>query len=656
MASNSKSTSLGNNYTLQAYFNETGTNTSGNYSTVYVEGKLSSGNINWSSSYNSYIRIYWHDNRENYDRLVAETPISSCGFNSSYTASGTINVTHNDDGNLSGYAYATFTKGGTSNYAPNTGGVNTDWTALTSIARKANVTSANDFTDEQNPSMKFSNPGGFTMNVWLEPNPNGTHLCVRNNISNTGTYTWTLTEEERNQLRAACTGNSCKVRYGIYTIIGSNTYSSYVDKTMTIVNGNPTFDNFTFADVNSTTTALTGNNQYSVNGYSNIKVTISTTNKATANKQATMSKYRFTCGTKSKDITYSDSASVTGQINAVPSGTFNVYAIDSRNNSKLVTKLATREIAYTPIYIDKQNTSVVRNNNNVAILTLSGTLWKQSFGSVTNAIKSVTYKFRKTDSSIWITGTTTISPTVASNGKISFTGEIASDNQDTTWDLDASYDIQVTISDKLSTDTVNLILNSAIPTMSFDKNGVGVMCAYDESIGGKLQVDGRRIDNYITKYIIEEDTNEFTIDDLDIGENNLLRITILPEFTSSTTETLKLLVNEITNYHTQSTRVYANGTATSQVGITVNADYIVGTSNYIGLHTMASYSRVQAELFIENGYLGYFSNMSRTLPGNQRNLWAFANTNVSIDSINKLTFFTDNQKIPAGTKIILEII
>ena len=71
------------------------------------------------------------------------------------------------------------------------------------------------------------------MNVWLEPNPNGTHLCVRNGIPNTGSYTWELTTEERNQLRQACTSNSCTVRYGIYTIIGGTTYSSYVDKTMT---------------------------------------------------------------------------------------------------------------------------------------------------------------------------------------------------------------------------------------------------------------------------------------------------------------------------------------------------------------------------------------------------------------------------------------
>lgn len=139
MASNIKSVGLGNSYTLQAYFNETGTNTPGNYSTVYVEAKLMSGSIKWSSSYNSYLRVYWHDNRENYDRLVGETALSGCEYNSSYFAAGTINVTHNGDGNLSGYAYATFTKGGTSSYAPNTGGVATDWTALTYLPRSATI-------------------------------------------------------------------------------------------------------------------------------------------------------------------------------------------------------------------------------------------------------------------------------------------------------------------------------------------------------------------------------------------------------------------------------------------------------------------------------------------------------------------------------------
>ena len=130
-----KGTGLGHSYNLYAYGEQRGRDTANNRSKIYVEAKLTSGRTNWSSGYASYIRVYWHDNRENYDRLCFETAISSCAYNSSYYASGEIWVTHNDDGGLSGYVYATFTKGGTSSYAPSTGGVTTDWTALWTVPR-----------------------------------------------------------------------------------------------------------------------------------------------------------------------------------------------------------------------------------------------------------------------------------------------------------------------------------------------------------------------------------------------------------------------------------------------------------------------------------------------------------------------------------------
>lgn len=504
MASNIKSISLGNNYTLQAYFNETGTNVEGNYSTVYVEAKLIARNTNWSSSYASYLRVYWHDNKENYDKLVSEISMYGCNQWTDYYANGEITVYHNNDGNLSGYAYATFTKGGTSSYAPNSGNVATDLTALTSIQRFAKITnSIGDFNDEQTPWFDFSNPANSTMSCWLEVNPNGTHLCVRNLSGNSGRYTWELTESERNQLRAQMTtSNKGKIRIGLYSTIGGTTEASYVDKNFTIINAEPIFSDFDFEDINPTTLALTGDNSVNVNGYSNIKATITVSNKAVAVKESSMTKYQFRAGNSNPlDIAYSDSNDVYGTINGSTNGVYNVYAVDSRNNTKLVTKLASSEIAYQPVYIDKQSSNIVRNDNQVgnsAILTLNGTFWNDDFGNVLNSITSVTYKFKKTDSTIWINGTTTITPTI-NNNDYTFTGMIASNNQDTTWDLESSYNIEVTISDELSSATIDFILNSATPTLSLDKEGVGVMCAYDTNLGGGLQVNGINIFDRINK-------------------------------------------------------------------------------------------------------------------------------------------------------------
>ena len=119
---------------------------------------------------------------------------------------------------------------------------------LTTIPRQANITESSNFTDVQNPTIKFSNPGSFNMSVWLEPNPNGPHLAVRDNIPNTGSYTWELTDEERNQLREACKGKTCTIRIGLYS--NNKQWASYHDRTYTITNANSSFTSITATPVN----------------------------------------------------------------------------------------------------------------------------------------------------------------------------------------------------------------------------------------------------------------------------------------------------------------------------------------------------------------------------------------------------------------------
>ena len=475
-------TSYFDNYAnYQVGYDLLSTNTAGGYHTIRVYGVLNvTGNsIGWSSGsarvYDATVGIGTWYGRGSYT-LVSKDINVYCdnAGNCSVYIDGAINTTYKS-GSCGGTAY------------------------LPKINRYPVLNKGSNFTDESNPVYNITAYGTFALRVKIEAGNNPQFITRNLSSRNSQTYTLELTEEERNKLRALTpNNNSLKVRETVCAMNGNTEVAvSYKDYTMTIVNGNPTFNNFEFEDVNPTTLALTGNNQYCVNGFSNIRATISTSNKAEAIKSATMSKYRFTVGEASTDIVYQSDTSVTAVLNGVSSGTFNMYAIDSRNNSTLVTKLATEEIAYEPIYIDKQNSKIERDDNRVgdnAILTLNGTLWNNSFGDVTNSITSVTYRLKKTNSSTWIYGTTSIVPTVTDN-TFTFTGMIASDNQDTTWDLDASYNVEVIIEDELSTTTIDLILNSAVPTMSLDKNGVGIMCAYDSSLGGALQVNGQVIES-----------------------------------------------------------------------------------------------------------------------------------------------------------------
>ena len=362
------------------------------------------------------------------------------------------------------------------------------------ITRQAYLTGATDFTDEGNPNITFTNPAGFRINARLEFA--GT-VIRRDNIANTGSYTFNLTNEERNLLRSKTpNSNKLTVREVMATCISGTTeaFWSWQDKTMTIVNANPTFSNFEFEDVNPTTLALTGNNQNIIKGYSNVKATIPVEYKATANKYATMNKYSFICNDVQRNITYSSDSSTNNMIENVKSGVFNVYAIDSRNNSTLVTKNANETIEYNPLV--KGNISIARQNgvSEETTLTIDGKIDLIDFGEVVNSIKEAKYRYKTTDSNVW-SNYTDIIVSVDNEGNISFEDLIEGDTADG-FDIGNSYNIEVLISDKLSTVMYTVNLGSGIPNIALHKNGVGIMGKYDTNEGGLLQIAGKDIFKY----------------------------------------------------------------------------------------------------------------------------------------------------------------
>lgn len=408
---------------------------------------------------------------------------------------------------------------------------------LTDIPRNAVIVSAPNFNDEENPTITYNNPAGDIVSLLqacISLTGEAADIPYRD-IPKTGTsYTFVLTEEDRNILRQATPNNNeLNVIFHIKTIINNVTFYNTATRKMTIVNANPTFSNFDYFDINPTTIALTGSTHTNVNGYSNIRAFVPEINKATAKKYATMSKYRFTCGTNQpSEVAYSDSADVYMDIEGATSGTYNVYAIDSRNNATQVVKLATTEIAYTPINFNTSSCSVVRNNGGVgryAVLTLSGNIWNDNFGSVSNSIKSISYEYKKTseDDTHWATGPTIITPTLSGN-TFSFEDEIASNETGGYFDLEASYDFRITISDELSTKQIQLTpMARAVPNISFADEGVGIMCDYDESLGGALQVAGQDITKreVATAYLSSEVTNIqetwIPLNSIDSNSNNL---------------------------------------------------------------------------------------------------------------------------------------
>lgn len=270
--------------------------------------------------------------------------------------------------------------------------------------------------------------------------------------------------------------------------------SQSVNFSYTIVNSKPIFSNFTFADVDSKTTALTSSNQNIIKKYSDLEVTISSANKAQATDYADMSKYKLQNGNKQIEANYSSTSDVKLKLENVENDTINVYAVDSRGNSTLITKKATL-INYEDIII--KNIEIARDEGNVgkgAILKFNGTFWNGNFGKKTNTIKSVTYKYKNTSSSAWINGVTAITLTIKEN-KFEFEGKIAGDLEAEGFSLNNNFDIQITLADELSNITDSVTLQAATPLLAFGKNGIAVGQKYDENLGGVLQIASNTVFN-----------------------------------------------------------------------------------------------------------------------------------------------------------------
>lgn len=420
--------------------------------------------------------------------------------------SNTVRVYHNNDGKKSITISFSF-NGKLSSYYPN--GSISQTITLPAIARYPVLTSGENFTDEGNPTLIFTNPAKtFPIRVKLEAGGNN-QLITRDIDKSSTSYTFNLTEEERNKLRKLATTNSLSVVQTVCAMNGETELnSSYKTYTMTIVNGNPVFDDFVFEDINEQTLELTGDNQSVIAGYSDVKVTIPVSSKATAIKQAIMSKYRF----NSIDANYSDTNDVSITSNKVANGDFTVYAIDSRGNSKPVTKNATNVINYIPL--QKGNISVSRENGVSENVTLKfdGMVNLINFGAIENSIKTAQYRYTIAGKDTW-SDYFDLELIVDEQGNFNFEGLIKGDTEALGFNISNAYNIEVIIEDKLSKITYTAILGSGTPHIAYAKNGVGIMGKYDESVGGLLQVGGKSINGKVLFESSSGETGNITLSD-----------------------------------------------------------------------------------------------------------------------------------------------
>lgn len=418
---------------------------------------------------------------------------------------GYIDIIHNDDGtktfnaSISGWTYGCSWVNASGNFE------------LNQIPRASKINSV-EITDLLNRTNNIEGTYKVNYTRYYSEFRDNLKILVNGNLLKTienyvSDDEFTLSNSELNTLYTEmANSNSINLTFKMQTYNGQTLIGegqTYVKKCY-IYDADPTFSGVSFEDTNNTTTALTGNNQIIVKGYSNATITIPV---ATGNKGATIVDYVI----EGVDNPISHTGSqLSYTINSCDFGIFNVYARDSRGNTTLSTAIATSIKSYENIYLNVQTSKIERWENgsqsatgDEAKLTLNGTIWNDNFGSVDNSITSSSYQLKITDSSgSPIVGTTDITPTINQNGTITFTGLIRSDNPDYSWNLDDSYYIYITIADALSNYTITLTLNSGKPNIAIHKNGVGIGAPYDVSKGGSLQIDGNlapiALNNYST--------------------------------------------------------------------------------------------------------------------------------------------------------------
>lgn len=252
--------------------------------------------------------------------------------------------------------------------------------SLGSTRQRATITSAPNFTDDENPTITYSNPMGSSVSDLKAciADENGVNIYVPyRSISKTGTsYTFTLTDSERAALRAAVTGTTLSVRFYLQTVISGSSYYSYsAVKTMTLDATGPVIT-ASISDVNATTVALTGGGTKFIRGHNSMQYSMT----AEGQKGATISKYSVICGNQTVNN------STSGTLTNIENNVVIFSATDSRG--KTSTKTVTLQaIDYIKLTCNQELRMVLESDNAAQVdLTVTGNYFNSSFGAKNNTL------------------------------------------------------------------------------------------------------------------------------------------------------------------------------------------------------------------------------------------------------------------------------
>ena len=344
---------------------------------------------------------------------------------------------------------------------------------------------------------------------------NTTVLTITGLTCSTGTNnkTVTLTAAQRTTiLQYMSSKQSFEATFYLTTYSGTTQIGSTVSKTATIQTTSgtsaPTFSGFTHKDSDkSGTLAITGNDQIYIKGYSSLQIVIGT---KSAKNEASISSYKVTVGSDSKSFTTTKieygTISVSGNV------TLKVEVIDSRGYSTAITKTLTvidyEDISITDYTIRRKNeveaTVQLAFSGDIAPITIDG--------EAQNGVVSAKFRYAPNGGS-W-SGWSNL--TVAETTRNFEYATLALSNSSGVLEFNpnSQYTIDIKITDRLSSDTMTIILNKGTPLVAFRAKKVGINTPDPQDAldvrEGNIRMNGYVIQGFVAELGNTEDLHDLT--------------------------------------------------------------------------------------------------------------------------------------------------
>lgn len=249
----------------------------------------------------------------------------------------------------------------------------------------------------------------------------------------------------------------------------------------------PTISGFTFADSYTTTTAITGNDQVLIQGYSKLTVTPGT---ATSKNGASIVSYSAVCSGVTKSNT-TGAALALGEIGTSGTRDITLTVTDSRGYTASVTKSVTVVVYSKP----KINSASLRRTNDIETemqLVFDGSISPITVGGTQkNSLLYVRYRYKLTSATSYNTYTSILGSVTANSTSFSFSNlELCNLNSE------SSYDFHLQIRDKLDSLTsldLYFVVSQGTPLVALRKKMVGINTPSPEAalhVVGDVKVEG----------------------------------------------------------------------------------------------------------------------------------------------------------------------